>query len=110
MAFQVPIDLLRVAREADVEDVPVLIAKGIQVFGAVAFVERIVAGQLLVAEHLPFDPECAEAEIVIRRVVERTHVGVLDGTADEADEAPDSRFPIGPDRIERLSHVGSIMG
>src|SRR6266436_4445384 len=108
--LEIPIDMVEIPREPDVEHVAFFVTTGVEVAGVVLLVEGVVGGQFVRPEDLPLDPERVEAEMAVRRVVERMLEIVLHRLAQESDEAPRAALPVAPHGIERLPHVGTVAG
>src|SRR5216684_4023473 len=108
--LEIPIDMVEIPREPDIEHVALFVTTGVEVAGVVLLVEGVVGRQFVRPEDLPLHPERVEAEMAVRRVVERMLEIVLHRLAQESDEAPGAALPVTPHGIERLPRVGTVAG
>ena len=68
----------------------------------------IVSRQFSGADIIALCPETTILHFSVGGVIEGCACAVLDGVAPESDESPLRFFPIRPEGVERLSHVGTI--
>ncbi len=106
--LEIPVERGGRAGEARIEHVAALAARPVEIACVLAPVACVVGRQLVGPEHVPLDAQRVEAQAGIRVIVERMVVAVLDRPAQQADEAPVARLPVGPDRVEGLTHVRPV--
>src|ERR1700675_560947 len=61
--LEIPIDMVEIPREPDVEHVAFFVTTGVEVAGVVLLVERVVCEQFVRPEDLSLDPERVEADM-----------------------------------------------